>query len=100
MQGGERPVRWESTRVDVFQDEGRFRVVRLVNVRTGRKVESREVTPEAYEGERDGDFRDALAVVRAVSPAGEMARFRLYRRDKRRARRMVNMYRVEVPPVR
>lgn len=91
-------VRWQSTRIDLYRDEGRFRVVRILQVREGARVVSEEeVTPEEFAGERDGGFPDAFGVARRVSGVGEMARLRVFVRDRSGWRRMVNTYRVELP---
>lgn len=95
-------VRWQSTRIDLFRDEGTFRVVRTLQVRTlrahggARVVSEEEVTPEEFAGEREGGFPDAFGVARRVSGAGEMARLRVFVRDRSGRRRMVNTYRVEL----
>lgn len=90
-------VRWQSTRIDLYRDEGKFRVVRTLQVREGARVVSEaEVTPEEFAGEREGGFPDAFGVARRVSGAGEMARLRVFVRDRSGRRRMVNTYRVEL----
>ena len=90
-------VRWRSTRIDLYRDEGLFRVVRLLHVRTGRRVVTEEVTPEAFAGEREGGFIEAFGIARTVSGGGEMVQVRLFRSVRRLPRRMVNTYRVELP---
>lgn len=90
-------LRWQSTRIDLFRDEGTFRVVRTLRVREdGRVVSEVDVTPEPFAGEREGGFPDAFGVARRVSGAGEMARLRVFVRDRSGRRRMVNTYRVEL----
>lgn len=86
-------VRWQSTRVDLFRGEGKFRVVRLESARDGS---TSDVTPEVCAGEWPGGFVEALVVARRVSRPGEMAQVRCFERDRRLQRRMVNTYRVQL----
>lgn len=90
-------VRWSSTRIDLFGDEGRFRVVRTLRVREGARVVSEvEVTPGEFAGERVGGFSEAFGVARRVSGGGERVRVRVFKRDRWRRRRLVWVRGVEL----